>query len=89
MDELSSQVIANKAQALDMQSHVFTTLDGVKDKLQNFHMQLAGQLHANTEWSHSFRMELGSKADKALDQVTLELAGHTARSTPSFATACL
>jgi hypothetical protein len=71
VDELSSQLIANKAQALDMQSHLLVTLDEIKDKWQSVHKQRNGQLHPSIEWSHSLYAEVTSKADKALGKVLL------------------
>lgn len=68
---MSSQLMTNKAQALDMQSHLLVTLDEVKDKWRSVHVQLSGQLHSTTEWSQSLRAELTSKADKALGKVQL------------------
>jgi hypothetical protein len=70
VDELASQMIVNKAQALDMQSHVLLTLDEVKEKWQAVHMQLSGQLHTNTDWSHTLRSDLTSKANAAIEQVS-------------------
>lgn len=73
MDELASQMMVNKAQALDMQSHVLLTLDEVKEKWQAVHVQLSGQLHTNTDWSHTLRSDLTSKADAAMEQVSFTL----------------
>ena len=75
MEELESQIMAYKANSMDMHSHVLNSQQDLSEKWRTSHMQLSGQVHATTEWCDSFRSDLTNKLQTASEKFTKMEAG--------------
>jgi hypothetical protein len=63
MDQVASQVLADKSQMLDKHTEVLSTLSEAKERWTTTHMHLSGHLHATTESCHALRADLSTKID--------------------------